>query len=108
MIERARAHGVPMAALLGAREHAIRQVEAGVDIIIVSGGDAGGHCGDVSTLVLVPEVVRDIHPISDAVILAAGGIVTGEQMAACMALGADGAWTGNSPANSARPGRMRG
>ena len=95
MIERARAHGVSVAALVGAREHAIRQVEAGVDIIVVSGGEAGGHCGDVSTLVLVPEVVRAIRPISDAVILAAGGIVTGEQMAACMAMGADGAWTGS-------------
>lgn len=94
MIERARAHGVPVAALVGAREHAIRQVEAGVDIIVVSGGEAGGHCGDVSTLVLVPEVVRAIRPISDAVIVAAGGIVNGEQMAACMAMGADGAWTG--------------
>lgn len=95
MIDRARAHGVPVAALVGAREHAIRQVEAGVDIIVVSGGEAGGHCGDVSTLVLVPEVVRAIRPISDAAILAAGGIVTGEQMAACMAMGADGAWTGS-------------
>lgn len=95
MIEQARGHGVPVAALVGAREHAIRQVDAGVDIIIVSGGEAGGHCGDVSTLVLVPEVVRAIRPISDAPILAAGGIVTGEQMAACMAMGADGAWTGS-------------
>lgn len=95
MVERAREHNVPVAALVGAREHAIRQVEAGVDIIVVSGGEAGGHCGDVSTLVLVPEVVRAIRPISDAAILAAGGIVTGEQMAACMAMGADGAWTGS-------------
>jgi NAD(P)H-dependent flavin oxidoreductase YrpB (nitropropane dioxygenase family) len=95
MLERARAAGVPVAALVGAKEHAIKQVAVGVDIIVVSGTEAGGHCGEVSTLVLVPEVVEAIRPISDAPILAAGGIVTGRQMAACMAMGADGAWTGS-------------
>lgn len=95
MLERARAHGVPVAALVGAKEHALKQVEAGVDILVVSGTEAGGHCGEVSTLVLVPEVVAAIRPISDVPILAAGGIVTGRQMAACMAMGADGAWTGS-------------
>jgi NAD(P)H-dependent flavin oxidoreductase YrpB (nitropropane dioxygenase family) len=73
----------------------VRQVEAGVDIIIAAGGEAGGHCGEVSTLVLVPEVIEAIRPISDVPVLAAGGIVTGRQMAACMAMGAAGAWTGS-------------
>lgn len=95
MLERARSHGVPVAALVGAREHALKQVAAGVDILVVSGTEAGGHCGEVSTLVLVPEVVEAVRPISDIPILAAGGIVTGRQMAACMAMGADGAWTGS-------------
>jgi NAD(P)H-dependent flavin oxidoreductase YrpB (nitropropane dioxygenase family) len=95
MLERARAHGVPVAALVGAKEHALKQVAAGVDILVASGTEAGGHCGEVSTLVLVPEVVAAIRPISDIPILAAGGIVTGRQMAACMAMGADGAWTGS-------------
>jgi NAD(P)H-dependent flavin oxidoreductase YrpB (nitropropane dioxygenase family) len=94
MIERGRAHGVPVAALVGAKEHAIRQVQAGVDILVAQGTEAGGHCGEVSTLVLVPEVVRAIAPIRAAPVIAAGGIVTGGQMAAAMAMGAQGAWTG--------------
>jgi NAD(P)H-dependent flavin oxidoreductase YrpB (nitropropane dioxygenase family) len=88
-------HGVPVAALVGAKEHAVRQAEAGVDIIIAEGWEAGGHCGEVSTLVLVPEVVRAIKPIRDIPVLAAGGIMTGRQMAACIALGAAGVWTGS-------------
>jgi NAD(P)H-dependent flavin oxidoreductase YrpB (nitropropane dioxygenase family) len=95
MIDRGRAHGVPVAALVGAKEHAVRQVQAGVDILVVQGTEAGGHCGEVSTLVLVPEVLRAIKPIRDVPVLAAGGIVTGAQMAAMMALGAAGAWTGS-------------
>ncbi len=95
MIERGRQHNVPVAALVGAKEHAIRQVNAGVDIIVAQGGEAGGHCGEVSTLVLVPEVIRAIKPIRDVPVLAAGGIMTGQQMAGCMAMGAQGAWTGS-------------
>jgi NAD(P)H-dependent flavin oxidoreductase YrpB (nitropropane dioxygenase family) len=95
MIEMGRAHGVPVAALVGAREHALRQVAAGVDILVVQGGEAGGHCGAVSTLVLVPEVIKAIAPIRDVPVLAAGGVMTGAQMAACMAIGAAGAWTGS-------------
>jgi NAD(P)H-dependent flavin oxidoreductase YrpB (nitropropane dioxygenase family) len=95
MLERGKQAGVTVAALVGAREHAIKQVEAGVDILVVAGGEAGGHCGEVSTLVLVPEVAEAIRPYGNTPILAAGGIVTGRQMAACMAMGADGAWTGS-------------
>ncbi|GAA3394454.1 NAD(P)H-dependent flavin oxidoreductase [Cryptosporangium minutisporangium] len=92
MLERGKAAGVPVAALVGAREHAIKQVAAGVDIIIAQGTEAGGHCGEVGTLVLVPEVVEAVAPIP---VLAAGGIVTGRQMAASIALGAAGVWTGS-------------
>ena len=95
MIELGKRHGVPVAALVGAKEHAIRQVKAGVDILVVQGGEAGGHCGEVSTLVLVPEVLKAIKPLGDIPVLAAGGIVTGRQMAGCMALGAAGVWTGS-------------
>jgi len=95
MLERGKQAGVKVAALVGAREHAVKQVEAGVDILVVAGGEAGGHCGDVSTLVLVPEVAEAIAPFGNTPILAAGGIVTGRQMAACMAMGAAGAWTGS-------------
>lgn len=95
MIEMGRKHGVPVAALVGAKEHAIRQVAAGVDILVVQGTEAGGHCGEVSTLVLVPEVIKAIQAIRDVPVLAAGGIMTGKQMAACMAMGAAGVWTGS-------------
>jgi NAD(P)H-dependent flavin oxidoreductase YrpB (nitropropane dioxygenase family) len=82
-----------VAALVGAKEHAVKQVAAGVDLIVAQGTEAGGHCGEVSTLVVVPEV---IEAIEDAVpVLAAGGIVTGRQMAAAVAMGAVGAWTGS-------------
>ena len=93
MIEAGKKNGVPVAALVGAKEHAVKQVRAGVDLIVAQGTEAGGHCGEVTTLVLIPEV---IEAIDGAVpVLAAGGIVTGKQMAGCVAMGADGAWTGS-------------
>ena len=95
MLEMGKRHDVRVAALVGAKKHAIRQVQAGVDILIAAGGEAGGHCGDVSTLVLIPEIHAAIQPYGNIPILAAGGIVTGRQMAACMAMGAAGAWTGS-------------
>jgi NAD(P)H-dependent flavin oxidoreductase YrpB (nitropropane dioxygenase family) len=95
MIEMGKTHGVPVAALVGAKEHAIRQVNAGVDILVVQGTEAGGHCGEVTTMVLVPEVLKAIKPIRDVPVLAAGGIMNGSQMAACMAMGAAGVWTGS-------------
>ena len=94
MIERARANDVVVGALAGAKEHAIKHSDAGIDLVIVAGTEAGGHCGEVSTMVLVPEVIEEIRD-SGMVVLAAGGIVTGRQMAACMAMGADGVWTGS-------------
>ncbi len=95
MLERGKAAGVPVAALLGTKQHAIAQVQAGVDILVVAGGEAGGHTGQVSTMVLVPEVYEAIQPHGDVPILAAGGIATGSQMAAAMAMGAEGAWCGS-------------
>lgn len=94
MLERGKAEGVAVAALVGAKEHAAKQVEAGVDILVVSGTEAGGHCGEVSTMVLVPEVCQYVEG-SNVPVLAAGGIVKGRQMAAVMAMGAAGAWTGS-------------
>ena len=96
MITEGKARGVPVAALVGAKEHALRQAAAGVDIIVAQGGEAGGHCGEVSTLVLIPEVVRALKQGGyDIPVLAAGGIMTGAQMAGMMAAGAQGAWTGS-------------
>lgn len=96
MLERAKAAGVPVAALVGAPEHAVKQAQAGVDLLIAAGTEAGGHCGEIGTLVLVPEVIAALEAIGSSIpVLAAGGIVTGRQMAACMAMGAAGAWTGS-------------
>lgn len=96
MIERAKAAGVLVAALVGSPEHAIRQAQAGVDIIVAAGTEAGGHCGEVGTVVLVPEVIEALRSLGIVLpVLAAGGIVTGRQMAGCMAIGAAGAWTGS-------------
>jgi NAD(P)H-dependent flavin oxidoreductase YrpB (nitropropane dioxygenase family) len=95
MLDAGRSAGIPVAALVGAKEHAIKQVNAGVDVLVVQGTEAGGHCGEVTTLVLVPEVIAAIKPIREVPVLAAGGIVTGRQMAAAVALGAAGAWTGS-------------
>ena len=96
MIAQGKARGIPVAALVGAKEHALRQAAAGVDIIVAQGTEAGGHCGEVSTLVLIPEVVRALAKGGyDIPVLAAGGIMTGGQMAGMMAAGAQGAWTGS-------------
>jgi NAD(P)H-dependent flavin oxidoreductase YrpB (nitropropane dioxygenase family) len=93
IMKRARDKGILVGALTGAKEHAIKHAKAGVDILVVAGTEAGGHCGEVSTMVLVPEVLQAIEDYKDIHVLAAGGIATGRQMAACMAVGADGAWT---------------
>ncbi|MGA9374455.1 MAG: nitronate monooxygenase [Mycobacterium sp.] len=93
MIEAGRERGIPVAALVGAKEHAVKQVAAGVDLIVAQGTEAGGHCGEVSTLVVVPEVIDAVNDVVP--VLAAGGIVTGRQMAAAVAMGAAGAWTGS-------------
>ncbi|MCA8926582.1 MAG: nitronate monooxygenase [Alphaproteobacteria bacterium] len=95
MLEQAHARGIAVGALTGAKEHAIKHAEAGVDILVVSGTEAGGHCGEISTMVVVPEVIQAMEAYPNVEVLAAGGIATGRQMAACMAMGAAGAWTGS-------------
>ncbi len=93
VVDTAHEHGRLVAALVGSKHHAEKQVAQGVDVIVAQGTEAGGHTGDVSTMVLVPEIV---DAVGDTVpVLAAGGIGTGRQMAAAIALGAAGAWTGS-------------
>jgi NAD(P)H-dependent flavin oxidoreductase YrpB (nitropropane dioxygenase family) len=92
VIAAAHKQGIKVAALAGSKRHALKQREAGVDIIVAQGTEAGGHTGEVSTMVLVPEVVDAVAP---APVLAAGGIGSGRQLAAALALGADGGWTGS-------------
>ena len=92
LVARARAAGVPVAALVGKARHAQRQIEAGVDVLVAQGTEAGGHTGTIATMVLTPEIV-DIA--GDRPVLAAGGIADGRQMAAALALGAAGVWCGS-------------
>lgn len=92
VIETAHAQGITVAALCGSVKQAKAQQEAGVDIIIASGYEAGGHTGEVGSMVLVPQVAAAVAPTP---VLAAGGIASGRQMAAAMALGAQGVWTGS-------------
>ena len=92
MIEMGKEKGVKVAALAGTLEHAKRSAEAGADLIIAQGYEAGGHTGEVSTMVLVPEVVDAVAPIP---VLAAGGIGSGRQLTAALALGAQGVWIGS-------------
>jgi NAD(P)H-dependent flavin oxidoreductase YrpB (nitropropane dioxygenase family) len=93
VIELAHERGLLVGGLVGAKAHAERQVAMGVDVLVAQGTEAGGHCGDVSTMVLIPEVVDAVGP--DVAVLAAGGIATGRQMTAALALGAQGVWTGS-------------
>ncbi len=92
MVERAHAAGVVVASLVGRRDHAERQLDAGVDVLVAQGTEAGGHTGTIATTVLTPEVVA---AAGDKPVLAAGGIATGDQLAAALALGAAGAWCGS-------------
>jgi NAD(P)H-dependent flavin oxidoreductase YrpB (nitropropane dioxygenase family) len=92
-VEQAHAKGVLVGALCGSPRHAERNIERGVDVLIAQGTEAGGHCGEISTMVLVPDIVDHVGP--EVPVLAAGGIGRGRQMAAAMALGAQGAWTGS-------------
>ena len=92
VVDQAHEAGVKVAALVGRKDHALKQVANGVDIIVAQGTEAGGHSGDVATMVLVPEVV---DAVGDRPVLAAGGIGSGRQVAAALALGAQGVWTGS-------------
>jgi NAD(P)H-dependent flavin oxidoreductase YrpB (nitropropane dioxygenase family) len=92
MVEHAHANDVVVAGLVGKKVHAERQKNAGVDIIVAQGYEAGGHTGEISTMVLIPEVVDAVAPTP---VLAAGGIGNGRQIAASMALGAQGVWCGS-------------
>lgn len=93
VIDLAHEKGVPVAALAGAVGHARSHVENGVDIVIAQGYEAGGHTGEIASMVLVPEIVDAVG--DSAAVLAAGGIGSGRQVAAALALGASGVWMGS-------------
>ncbi|WP_413797796.1 NAD(P)H-dependent flavin oxidoreductase [Streptomyces iranensis] len=92
VVARAHDHGILVAALAGSARHALHHKEAGLDVIVAQGYEAGGHTGEIASMVLTPEVVRAVDPLP---VLAAGGIGSGEQIAAGLALGAQGVWIGS-------------
>jgi NAD(P)H-dependent flavin oxidoreductase YrpB (nitropropane dioxygenase family) len=92
VVKEIQATGRLVGALCGSVQHALRHKEAGLDFIIAQGTEGGGHTGEIASLVLWPQVVQAVAPIP---VLAAGGIGSGAQIAAALALGAQGAWTGS-------------
>jgi NAD(P)H-dependent flavin oxidoreductase YrpB (nitropropane dioxygenase family) len=92
VIQSIHASGRKVAALCGSAYQAGKHKDAGVDIIIAQGHEGGGHTGEVGSIVLWPEVIDAVAPTP---VLAAGGIGSGRQVAAAMALGAAGVWSGS-------------
>ena len=92
VVEQLKERDIVIGALCGKARHAERQIAAGVEVVIAQGTEAGGHTGDIATMVLVPEVVRVAG--ERAAVLAAGGIFHGSQIAASLAMGAQGVWCG--------------
>jgi NAD(P)H-dependent flavin oxidoreductase YrpB (nitropropane dioxygenase family) len=92
VVDRAHGLGIKVCAMIGTLDHAIKQRDAGVDFVVATGTEAGGHTGYVSTMVLVPQIVDGVAPLP---VLAAGGIGRGRQVAAALALGAEGVWCGS-------------
>lgn len=92
MIELIHASGRKVAALCGSPAQARKHAAADVDIIIAQGGEGGGHCGEVGSIVLWPQVVKEVAPRP---VLAAGGIGSGYQIAAALAMGCAGSWSGS-------------
>src|SRR3546814_18359522 len=89
-------------ALTGSRRHAVKHAEAGVDVLVAAGGEAGGHCGAIATIVLVPAVLDAFKDYPKMHVLAGGGLSPGRRMAACIAMGASGVWCGSGwPTTSA-------
>jgi NAD(P)H-dependent flavin oxidoreductase YrpB (nitropropane dioxygenase family) len=91
VVETLHGHGIQVGAMAGSAEHALKHVQAGVDLIVAQGSEAGGHTGTISSMVLWPEVVDAVAPIP---VLAAGGVGSGRHIAAAIALGAEGVWCG--------------
>jgi len=108
VIAQVQASGRLIGALAGSVKHALHHKEAGLDFIVCQGTEGGGHTGEIGSLVLWPEVIDAVSPLP---VLAAGGVGTGRQIVAALAMGAQGVWTGTlwltvEEANTA-PGQMK-
>jgi enoyl-[acyl-carrier protein] reductase II len=99
-------HGVLVISMCGKVEHARRALDAGCDVVVAQGTEAGGHTGAVATMPLVPMIVDALDGAIPVV--AAGGIFDGRGLVAALALGADGVWIGTrfiaTPEARALPG----
>jgi NAD(P)H-dependent flavin oxidoreductase YrpB (nitropropane dioxygenase family) len=108
VIAEVQASGRLIGALAGSVKHALHHKDAGLDFIVCQGTEGGGHTGEIGSLVLWPEVIDAVSPLP---VLAAGGVGTGRQIVAALAMGAQGVWTGTlwltvEEANTA-PGQMK-
>ncbi len=92
IVDTAHEHGIKVAALASNVQHAHKHVNIGVDIVVAQGTEAGGHTGEISSMVLWPEIIEELP---DTPVLAAGGIGKGSQIASALAMGAQGVWTGS-------------
>jgi NAD(P)H-dependent flavin oxidoreductase YrpB (nitropropane dioxygenase family) len=92
LVERAHAQGIKVGALAGKPKHALRHRQAGCDFVVAVGTEAGGHTGDVSSMVLWPSIVDAVAPMP---VLGAGGVGRGRQLAAALVLGCEGVWAGS-------------
>jgi enoyl-[acyl-carrier protein] reductase II len=85
-------NNVLVVSMCGKVEHAVRAVDAGCDLVVAQGTEAGGHTGQVAALPLIPQIVDAVG--ERVPVVAAGGIFDGRGLAAALALGADGIWVG--------------
>lgn len=92
VVQKVQGTGRLIGALCGTPEQAAKHKNAGLDFVVAQGTEAGGHCGDISSMVLWPQAVKAADPVP---VLAAGGIGHGDQIAAALAMGCQGAWTGS-------------
>jgi len=92
VVAKLRTQGITIGAMCGRPKHAARHKAAGVDLVVAQGTEAGGHSGEISTLVLVPQVIDAVG--GEIPVIAAGGFGRGSQIAAALALGAEGVWCG--------------
>ena len=91
-VERCKRAGKTIVALVGSPKHARRAIDAGADLLVAQGHDSAAHTGPIGTFSLVPQVVA---LAGDVPVLAAGGVMTGRHVAAALAMGAQGVWTGS-------------
>ncbi|MGE0483237.1 MAG: nitronate monooxygenase [Gammaproteobacteria bacterium] len=92
IVERAHARGIKVGALAGKPRHAQKHRDVGCDFVVAVGTEAGGHTGEVSSIVLWPSIVDAVAPLP---VLGAGGVGRGRQLAAALVLGCEGVWTGS-------------